>query len=199
MGLHGEEERTATEGHLDTILAQMQEDVLEMHRKLSTGIDEGELNALAEGLTELIALMDDRSAGWMVSRIREGVLSRIQLETGALAWQQLLRRMEQSGAEWPVRSAPSVWWLGRACTKTAADSAEDDAAGLRKDVDPLRTEGHPRCGRHLGNGLSESRLVAVAGDGDPGSRQWDQSQADPSSRPTGCARTLNSFSVKFRS
>jgi len=77
------------------------EDILALHEKLGTGLTRAELEALQQGLTPLLPYLE-REQGGIVDRTYFHVLTRILRETAAIAWDELMERMERAGLQWPT-------------------------------------------------------------------------------------------------
>lgn len=102
------------------------EDIVELHGKLGTGLTRAELEGLQAGLTPLLPYLE-KERGGMVERTYFHVLTRVLKETAALAWTELMERMQAAGVQWPEPGGISP-----------NATAEERAAARQRSLDGAR-------------------------------------------------------------
>lgn len=81
---------------------QILTDILAMHRKLGTGIDQPDLDVLVKFLGECVAKVNEGATLQEVMPCcRRGILLRFHREAGGTAWAELEGLMSVAGVDWP--------------------------------------------------------------------------------------------------
>ncbi|MEW6277474.1 MAG: hypothetical protein AB1758_02545, partial [Candidatus Eremiobacterota bacterium] len=73
--------------------SNMRAAILEMHRRLATGLDLEGLERLDKGMEELLPFMEDCAGAEITRRIMSCTLHRFYEEVGVIAWERLLQHM----------------------------------------------------------------------------------------------------------
>lgn len=81
---------------------EMCEDILELHRKLDTGLDRAGLDRLHEqGESWLKQIRDSAQGGDLAARSIAHICAGLYRRVGEVAWDELHRRMDAHGVPWP--------------------------------------------------------------------------------------------------
>lgn len=83
--------------------AQMEQDILDLHRALGTGVDKAHFPEMAATYENVVKRYSTRRAtGSMADQVVMAIMDRCYQETGTLAWEELTRAMRGHDVDLPV-------------------------------------------------------------------------------------------------
>lgn len=91
----------AREERLRSLHAQVVEDILALHGRLGTGIDRTALDELSTFVDEC-AQAEGKQGEELLQCCRSGILRRLHLEAGPVAWAKMDAALRVAGEDWPV-------------------------------------------------------------------------------------------------
>jgi len=83
---------------LQRAVTAMREEIVALHAKLGTGLNESGLNELGDYFASVSPLLEGDD---LEARIRNAIVKRVQHELNATSWSLLLQLMDSSNVEWP--------------------------------------------------------------------------------------------------